>query len=177
MRVAFPISLILHAMLFVGAAVVVSRLPQTIGVGSGLGSAIEIERAASGSKKVVRSLAVRTHRPVSSASVDLGQGSEAASGTAASEGSATLEDILGWGNEGPEYPAEAIRKGWEGDVKLRLVFSSNQNAVEVVGSSGYSLLDDAAKRAALHWKLPLGQAGSTAKAWIIPVEFRIKEQG
>lgn len=46
------------------------------------------------------------------------------------------------------YPALALKKGWEGDVVLRLTVDANGRleAVEIETSSGYRVLDNEAKR-------------------------------
>lgn len=65
----------------------------------------------------------------------------------------------------PEYPAAAIRQGWEGRVLLRLVVGVNGRvlAAEVARSSGYPALDEAAIRTAMRdWRLLPARRGSAA---------------
>ena len=86
----------------------------------------------------------------------------------------SLKDIIKWGNAIPEYPDEANRRGWEGEVRLRLLFdeAGSVRVVEVAQSSGYSQLDEAAKAAALGWKIP----SSLQKYRItIPVDFKLED--
>jgi protein TonB len=65
----------------------------------------------------------------------------------------------------PEYPAAAIRQGWEGRVLLRLTVGENGRvlAAELVRSSGHAVLDEAAIRAALRdWRLLPARRGTAA---------------
>ena len=54
----------------------------------------------------------------------------------------------------PPYPVDAQNKGWTGRVRLSAVILVNGKVskVEVVQSSGYAVLDEAAKKAYQKWK-------------------------
>ncbi|MCX8018187.1 MAG: energy transducer TonB, partial [Rhodocyclaceae bacterium] len=70
------------------------------------------------------------------------------------------------------YPRAAIEQGWEGRVVLLLSLDDGGRVrgIEVAGSSGYPLLDDAALRAATRiGALPLGPGQA-----LLPVEFRLE---
>lgn len=87
-----------------------------------------------------------------------------------------LNDMLQWGNKPPDYPSEAIRRGWQGDLMLRIVFNTEGGvgALELVESSGYGVLDDEALRAARAWRLPAEMANRGGGAvYLVPLEFRI----
>jgi len=107
---------------------------------------------------------------VSSDLVSPGPASPSSQSAGSTEGNVSLGEVIKWGNSAPEYPPEAMRKGWEGEVKLRLYPGVEQNRVEILSSSGFDILDEAALGAALHWKVPEGSS-----AWIVPVDFRLRE--
>ncbi|MCD0463310.1 energy transducer TonB [Roseiconus lacunae] len=69
-------------------------------------------------------------------------------------------------NAPPPYPTEAIRGGLEGVVLLRLTISREGKVtnVQVLQSSGYSILDNAATKAVKQWR------GRPATRWGRPVE-------
>ena len=54
----------------------------------------------------------------------------------------------------PVYPAQAIQNGWEGTVVLRLHVGTDGSVeeVEVISSSGHTVLDDAAIRSVRGWR-------------------------
>ncbi len=85
-------------------------------------------------------------------------------------GTVTVAEMVGWGNEPPAYPEEAIRREWDGTVGLVVSFAPEGGAVaaEVVRSSGHTLLDEAALEAALRWHLP---PSPTTRRFHVPVEF------
>lgn len=78
----------------------------------------------------------------------------------------------------PAYPETARRRGWEGTVKLRLRIAPDGRvaAVEIVTSSGRSLLDDAAVAAADAWRFePALEDGRPVEGSIdVPVRFRLE---
>ena len=87
-----------------------------------------------------------------------------------SNGFSKLEDIIREGNSRPAYPEEALRKGWEGNVLLKLSLNSvgKVTDAQVIKSSGHVLLDLAAKTSAETWKV-----SSNEPSVVVPVEFKI----
>lgn len=81
-------------------------------------------------------------------------------------------------NPPPEYPWEARRRGWEGRVLLRVRVGSSGQAlsVEVVDSTGYRALDEAAKQAVQGWTfVPAMQGGQVVACEVeIPIRFVLK---
>lgn len=84
----------------------------------------------------------------------------------------SLAQITSQGNERPRYPALALERGWEGRVKLKLVFEGEHPEVSVLESSGHDLLDHAALNAAKNWVLPNDLAST--KLVVVPVDFEIQ---
>jgi protein TonB len=82
------------------------------------------------------------------------------------------------GNPTPHYPAEARDNGWEGRVVLhvRVNAGGRPDAVKVSRSSGFSILDDAARRAVRRWRFrPASRAGvAVAASVLIPIRFRLR---
>lgn len=80
-------------------------------------------------------------------------------------------------NPPPDYPTEAIAKGWSGRALLRLSISTEGKVIKIilVESSGYALLDKAAKQAVQHWAFePARRAGSSIDSTaLLPVRFRM----
>ncbi|MEW4455537.1 energy transducer TonB [Bremerella sp. JC817] len=78
-------------------------------------------------------------------------------------------------NPPPDYPAEAKRNGWKGEVLLRLTIALDGRVSEaiVAKSSGYTILDDAAVEAVRRWKgLPATVGGQpVAVVRYLPVRF------
>jgi protein TonB len=77
----------------------------------------------------------------------------------------------------PNYPRMAKRRGFEGMVMLMLHISSTGQVEQVVidRSSGYSMLDKAAVKAALQWSfVPAVRAGKAVSAQAtVPVRFSL----
>ncbi|MDD5249477.1 MAG: energy transducer TonB [Rhodocyclaceae bacterium] len=75
--------------------------------------------------------------------------------------------------EQPFYPEEAIARGLEGEVLVRLFLDESGNAItaRLERSSGHDILDEAAVRAArsVH-SLPAGTPGEV----LLPVRFRLR---
>lgn len=67
----------------------------------------------------------------------------------------------------PIYPSLARQKGIEGEVKLRAFYNHNGiiTKVDVIDSSGAKILDEAAKKALLSWKLKSEAEGSFDKTF------------
>lgn len=72
----------------------------------------------------------------------------------------------------PPYPLEALRHGWQGKVTLEVFVQEGRPAwVEVVSSSGHSVLDRSARQWALqHWKFPGITAGAFTEAVIFSLD-------
>ena len=74
-------------------------------------------------------------------------------------------------NPSPAYPAAARRRGEQGRVHLRVYVSTAGTTIriEVRTSSGFPLLDMAAKEAVERWRfVPAKQGGQPVEAWIAP---------
>ena len=79
----------------------------------------------------------------------------------------------------PVYPMRARRRGFEGFVVLRVRVSATGKpvSVQVVGSSGHDVLDDAAVKAVWQWEFrPATVGGNPVEAELdIPIRFRLVE--
>lgn len=84
-------------------------------------------------------------------------------------------------NEPPLYPMIARREGYEGTVVLNVeVLSSGDcGRVEIIKSSGYSILDEAALQAVREWKFKPSRRGHTLVTfWVeIPIRFDLEDSG
>lgn len=82
-------------------------------------------------------------------------------------------------NPKPEYPERARREGWEGTVVLQVLVDpqGNSGSVEVMRSSGFKALDEAAVRTIRTWRFHPARSGETPVAsWVkIPIIFRLAE--
>lgn len=81
-------------------------------------------------------------------------------------------------NMPPVYPDEARRKGVQGKVLLVVKVTPQGNAMDIsiAHSSGYRLLDTAARDAVSHWRfVPARRDGQIVESRVIvPVEFRLE---
>ncbi|MBI1249764.1 TonB family protein [bacterium] len=81
-------------------------------------------------------------------------------------------------NPPPIYPLEAARNHWQGEVFLRLIVASDGQVseVEIVRSSGYDILDEAAVEAVERWRgTPATQGGKPVSVVkYLPVRFSPK---
>jgi protein TonB len=81
-------------------------------------------------------------------------------------------------NPKPLYPQEARKKGYEGEVLLKVEVLSDGRVgeVEVRRSSGHDILDRSAMAAVKRWKFLPAKKGETAvPVWVnIPVIFEIR---
>ena len=81
-------------------------------------------------------------------------------------------------NPKPFYPREARKKGFQGEVVLKVEVLSNGlvGQVEVKKSSGHEILDRSALSAVKHWKFFPAKRGEIAIAfWVnIPVKFQLQ---
>jgi protein TonB len=83
------------------------------------------------------------------------------------------------GNGKPAYPAEAMRRGIQGNVTLRVEVSRAglPTQVLVLASSGHHDLDDAAVAAVQKWRfVPASRGGETVDATAeVPIQFRLAD--
>jgi len=81
-------------------------------------------------------------------------------------------------NPKPLYPQEAKRKGYEGEVILRVEVLPNGRVgqIEVRSSSGYELLDRSALTTVKKWRFVPARKGETPiRLWVnIPVKFQLQ---
>lgn len=84
-------------------------------------------------------------------------------------------------NAPPEYPAVAVRRGWEGEVLLRVMVSTAGDAGEVLveKGSGFAILDEAAVTAVRGWRfVPASEHGESVPGEVLlPVRFALKRGG
>lgn len=80
-------------------------------------------------------------------------------------------------NPAPEYPPQALRQGWQGTVKLRVLVQPDgrPSTITLEKSSGKKVLDDAALTAVQKWKFVPAKRGDTPiEGWVsFPVEFTL----
>jgi protein TonB len=80
-------------------------------------------------------------------------------------------------NPPPDYPAQAVRQGWQGTVllRVRVLQSGTVESVEVVRSSGKKLLDDAAIQTVQRWVFAPSTRGTTPVDGFatVPIEFKL----
>ena len=81
-------------------------------------------------------------------------------------------------NPKPDYPNEARKKGYQGEVVLRAEVLSNGlvGKIEVKNSSGYEILDHSALTAVKQWKFaPAKKGENTVPLWVnIPIKFQLQ---
>jgi protein TonB len=81
-------------------------------------------------------------------------------------------------NPAPEYPALAMRRGWEGTVLLRVLVlaSGKPGEIQIQKSSGRDQLDDAALAAVKRWSFVPAKQGDVAQdGWVsVPIDFKIR---
>lgn len=81
-------------------------------------------------------------------------------------------------NPKPAYPAMSKRLGEEGQVLLRVLVGQEGGAeqIEVLRSSGFTRLDEAARAAVSKWRFVPAKVGSNAtQAWVqVPVTFELR---
>ncbi|MCF6178079.1 MAG: energy transducer TonB, partial [Geopsychrobacter sp.] len=84
-------------------------------------------------------------------------------------------------NPRPRYPAVARRKGWSGIVEIGVRVNTSGRVVKlsIVQSSGFSVLDRAARRAVRLWQfVPATRLGHNVAAdVVVPIDFRLPEAG
>jgi protein TonB len=81
-------------------------------------------------------------------------------------------------NPPPKYPAVARRRGFQGNVVLEVLVSPVGNVIElhVLSSSGYPILDRAAKSSVKNWTFEPGMRGQEkVEMWVrVPIRFQLK---
>jgi len=81
-------------------------------------------------------------------------------------------------NPKPVYPQEARRRGYEGEVLLRVEVLANGRVgrLEVKKSSGYEILDRSALSAVKQWKfIPANEGNGAIPCWVnIPIKFQLQ---
>jgi periplasmic protein TonB len=81
-------------------------------------------------------------------------------------------------NPPPKYPAVARRRGLQGNVVLEVLVGSAGNVIElhVLSSSGYPILDRAAKSSVKNWTFEPGMRGpEKVEMWVrVPIRFELK---
>jgi protein TonB len=89
-----------------------------------------------------------------------------------------LEEPIYLRNPPPTYPQVARRQGWEGVALLRVEINSRGRveSVELVQSTGHTILDDAALQAIRRWQFaPARFAGQAVSATVeIPIRFELR---
>ncbi|MBI5394229.1 MAG: energy transducer TonB [Verrucomicrobia bacterium] len=76
----------------------------------------------------------------------------------------------------PAYPRVAKLRGWEGVTVLRVEVREDGSVghIEMVRSSGHSLLDETAMKSVREWRFEPARRGNTAVACVIEVPIRFK---
>jgi TonB family protein len=81
-------------------------------------------------------------------------------------------------NPRPLYPQEARKKGYEGQVLLKVEVLANGRVgrVELKKSSGYEILDRSALNAVKEWRfIPAHQGNGSIPSWVnIPIKFQLQ---
>ena len=81
-------------------------------------------------------------------------------------------------NPPPKYPAIARRRGFQGNVVLEVLVGPVGNVIElhVLSSSGYPILDRAAKSSVKNWTFEPGMRGQQkVEMWVrVPIRFELK---
>ena len=81
-------------------------------------------------------------------------------------------------NPPPKYPAVARRRGFQGNVVLEVLVGPVGNVIElhVLSSSGYPILDRAAKSSVKNWTFEPGMRGQQkVEMWVrVPIRFELK---
>ena len=83
-------------------------------------------------------------------------------------------------NPKPVYPDVARRRGWDGVVELRVEVGVDGRVAELAleRSSGYAVLDRAARRAVRRWRfVPAREADIAVRSEVVvPINFRLPEK-
>lgn len=99
-------------------------------------------------------------------------------GVGAQEPVPTIAAPVTTGNQRPNYPQVAQKRGWEGEVMLWVLVSPFGEAIDsgVEKSSGYSVLDQSALRAVRSWRFhPAALNGVFVESRVyVPVVFQLQ---
>ena len=113
-----------------------------------------------------------------------GLGSGSGTGTGTGTGNATSQ-LIGaqpgyLDNPIPEYPERARRQGWQGTVLLNVLVSAEgkPQKIEITDSSGFEILDHAARAAVMRWRFHPARYGETPlESWVrVPIVFRLRDE-
>jgi len=81
-------------------------------------------------------------------------------------------------NPKPKYPRAARKRGYEGEVKLKVLVLENGKVgkIEVIRPSGYEILDASALEAVKSWVfVPGRENGKEISSWVtVPITFQLK---
>ena len=81
-------------------------------------------------------------------------------------------------NPKPKYPKAARKRGYEGEVKLKVLVLENGRVgkIEVTRPSGYKILDESALEAVKNWIfVPGKENGKEISSWVtVPITFQLK---
>ncbi len=81
-------------------------------------------------------------------------------------------------NPAPVYPDEAMEKGWEGKVqiKVHVLASGKPDTITIAKSSGKEVLDDEAIRTVSQWSFVPAMRGTTpTDGWVVvPISFNLQ---
>ncbi|MFL1527169.1 energy transducer TonB [Pseudomonas sp. O230] len=80
-------------------------------------------------------------------------------------------------NPAPDYPSQAVRRGWEGTVLLRVHVLANgkPGEIQIQKGSGRDSLDEAAINAVKRWSFVPAKQGEVAQdGWVsVPIDFKL----
>ena len=80
-------------------------------------------------------------------------------------------------NPAPLYPPKARRRGWEGEVLLKVFVKADGDPsnIEIEKSSGYKILDDMSTKTVYQWKFEPARDkfGNISSVIIVPIEFKL----
>lgn len=80
-------------------------------------------------------------------------------------------------NKPPAYPRKAVLSGYQGMVvlKVEVLSSGESRTIEIIKSSGYSMLDSSALKAIRRWRFrPATRNDRPVDSWLeIPIKFKI----
>ena len=81
-------------------------------------------------------------------------------------------------NPKPKYPRAARKRGYEGEVKLKVFVLADGRVgeIEVIRPSGYQILDESALEAVKDWVfIPGKENGKEISSWVtVPITFQLK---
>lgn len=95
---------------------------------------------------------------------------ESASAASSNEVTPAVSGMQSLGNPPPRYPSLALRRGYEGNVQLKILVMPDGTAgqVQVIQSSGHRELDEAAVETVRGWTFKPAKRGDTPiKGWAL----------